>query len=287
MHDTSFNYYEAFSRNIGLLTQKEQEVLRKKTIAIAGMGGVGGVHLISLVRQGFEHFKIADLDIFEEKNMNRQYGARMDTLGQSKVEVMREEAHKINPECTIEVFEEGVTVDNIDTFLAQADLLVDSLDAFAIDARRMSIMKAHTLNIPVISAGPIGFGTAFFIFMPNSPSFDEYFAIHDGMTEKDMTVRFFIGLIPKLLQRSYMKNTNLDEKRGPSSIGAVNLCAGVVTVNAVKILLNKGTVHAVPYYHQFDLMHDRYVRGKLRFGNRGPIQRLKILLFPLLEKKQR
>ena len=75
-----FNRDEAFTRNIGLLTIEEQERLRDFTIAIPGMGGVGGANLISLVRQGFEKFRIADLDVYELKNFNRQYGARIDTL---------------------------------------------------------------------------------------------------------------------------------------------------------------------------------------------------------------
>lgn len=284
MHDTTFNYNEAFSRNIGLLTEDEQKELRTKKIVIAGMGGVGGAHLISLVRQGFEYFKIADPDVFENKNINRQFGARTDTLGRRKVDIMKEEALKINPLCQIEVWPDEVTEENIDQFLSGADLFVDGLDAFALTARRMSFMKAHAKKIPVITAGPIGFGVAYLIFMPDGPSFDSYFGITDGMNERDMTIRFFIGLLPKLLQRTYMKNTSLDEKRGPSSIGAVNLCAGVVAISVVKILLKKGTVYPVPYYHQFDLMHDRYVRGRLLFGNYGLLQQLKIRLAPHIER---
>jgi tRNA A37 threonylcarbamoyladenosine dehydratase len=43
-----FSYEEAFSRNIGWLTRHEQEQLRRKRVAIAGLGGVGGVHLLTL-----------------------------------------------------------------------------------------------------------------------------------------------------------------------------------------------------------------------------------------------
>ena len=48
----AFDYHTAFSRNIGWLTQAEQEQLRHTRIAIAGMGGVGGIHLITLARLG-------------------------------------------------------------------------------------------------------------------------------------------------------------------------------------------------------------------------------------------
>lgn len=277
MHET-FDYTEAFSRNIGLLTPEEQATLRTHTIAIPGMGGVGGAHLISLVRQGFEKFKIADLDAYELKNFNRQYGARLETIGRPKVEVMKEEALKINPNCEIEIFPEGISEANIDQFLSGVDLGIDAIDAFTIDVRRLFINSALAKNIPVVSAGPIGFSTAFLIFLPDGPTYDEYFAVSDGMAYQDKLIAFFVGLVPKMLQRSYMQKTNLKEKRGPSSVGAINLCAAVSTIYALKVLLKKGSVRAVPYYHQFDLMRERYVSKQLWFGNHGPFQRIKMRL---------
>lgn len=279
-----FNYQEAFSRNIGLLTREEQEKLRDFTVAIPGMGGVGGSHLISFVRQGFEKFKIADLDTYELKNFNRQYGARIDTLGRKKIDVMKEESLKINPNCKIETFETGISPENIDEFLKGVDFSVDALDAFEIDTRRMFITESQKRNIPVVSAAPIGFGTAFLIFTQKSPLFDTYFAIHDEMLYKDKLISFFVGLIPSMLQRPYMKATNIEERRGPSSIGAINLCGGISAIYAIKILFKKGRVRAVPYYHQFDVMREKYVVRKMYFGNRNPIQRLKILLAPYLTK---
>lgn len=278
MNEDQFNYTETFSRNIGLLTEKEQQTLRNYTIAIPGMGGVGGAHLISLVRQGFEKFKIADLDVFEQKNMNRQYGARIDTIGKKKVEVMKKEAFAINPLCQIEVYDEGIQKENVDSFLEGVDLAIDALDAFSVEERRMFINGALERGIPALTAGPIGFSTAFLVFLPGGPSFDDYFSMHNEMSYKDKLTRFFVALVPALLQRSYMRGTNIEEKRGPSSIGAVNLCAGVTAIYALKILLKKGTIKAVPYYHQYDVMRERYVIGKLRWGNRGLLQRLKIAL---------
>ena len=59
-----YNYHEAVSRNIGWISEWEQLSLRTKKIAIAGMGGVGGAHLIALARLGIGQFHIADLDDF-------------------------------------------------------------------------------------------------------------------------------------------------------------------------------------------------------------------------------
>src|SRR5437764_7307201 len=83
-----FCYKEAFSRNLGWLTEWEQQALRHKRIAIAGMGGVGGFHLLTLARFGIGAFNIADMDKFELVNFNRQIGATMETIGRPKAQVM-------------------------------------------------------------------------------------------------------------------------------------------------------------------------------------------------------
>ncbi|MBV8093455.1 MAG: ThiF family adenylyltransferase, partial [Acetobacteraceae bacterium] len=60
-----FSYHLAFDRNIGWVTEWEQEALRFKRVAIAGMGGVGGIHLLTLARLGVGAFNIADFDVFD------------------------------------------------------------------------------------------------------------------------------------------------------------------------------------------------------------------------------
>ena len=129
-----FSYADAFDRNLGWFTETEQQALRSKTIAIAGMGGVGGVHLLTLVRLGFTKFRIADLDVFEVANFNRQVGALISTLDQPKVEVLARMAKDINPEVEIAEFPAGVTPQNLDEFLRGADLFIDGFDFFVIES---------------------------------------------------------------------------------------------------------------------------------------------------------
>src|SRR5437867_9916117 len=80
-----FNYDTAFSSNIGWVTESEQASLKTKRVAIAGVGGVGGVHLLTLARLGITRFTVADLDQFELKNFNRQVGATTAAVGRPKV----------------------------------------------------------------------------------------------------------------------------------------------------------------------------------------------------------
>lgn len=272
----SFDYAAAFSRNIGWVTEAEQQALRGKRVAIAGMGGVGGVHLLTLARLGIGAFNIADFDDFDIVNFNRQAGALVSTLGRPKVDVLAEMAADVNPELDIRRFPQGVMADNLEDFLRDVDLYVDGLDFFSFDARRRTFAACHRLGIPAVTAAPLGMGTAVLVFMPDGMSFEEYFCL-EGCDEDEMAVRFLFGLSPGMLQRGYLADpsrVNLAERRGPSIIAACQLCAGVIATEALKILLGRGTLRPVPHGYQFDAYRLRMVHTWRPGGNRNPLQRL-------------
>ena len=134
---TQFDYHTAFSRNIGWVTPEEQDLLRTKRVAIAGLGGVGGSHLLTLTRLGVGAFNVADLDVFELANFNRQAGAYLSNIGRLKTDTLVQMALDINPELDIRIFDEGVSAANVNDFLDCADIYVDGLDYFAVDIRRI------------------------------------------------------------------------------------------------------------------------------------------------------
>lgn len=277
VHDT-FNYEQAFARNLGLVTPEEQAALRRATIAIPGLGGVGGAHLLTLTRLGIGRFVIADGDHFELANLNRQIGATTQTLGKPKTEVMAELAKTINPELSIRAFPEDVQSRNIDEFLNGCDVVVDGLDFFRIAARRLLFQRARVHRLTVITCGPMGFSAALLIFTPTGPSFDEFFAVTDHMSERDQLARFAVGLAPAGLHIPYVDKTrvSLAEYRGPSSIIAVNLCAAVAATEVLNLLLKRRQPWAVPRYAQFDPYRLRYRKGTLWLGNRHPWQRFRL-----------
>ncbi|WP_341643732.1 ThiF family adenylyltransferase [Thauera sp. SDU_THAU2] len=275
-----FDYTAAFSRNIGWVTSEEQAALRGKRIAIAGMGGVGGVHLLTLARLGIGRFNISDFDDFDIVNFNRQAGAVVGSLGQPKAEVLARMAAEINPMTEIRMFPQGVSDDNLDDFLSGVDLYVDGLDFFSFTARRSTFAACHRLGIPAVTAAPLGMGTAVLVFLPGQMSFEEYFCL-EGCDEEEMAIRFLLGLSPAMLQRSYLADpsrVNLTERRGPSTIMACQLCAGVAATEAVKILLGRGDVIAAPRGYQFDAYRNRFVRTWRPGGNRNPLQRLGLMI---------
>jgi molybdopterin/thiamine biosynthesis adenylyltransferase len=272
-----WDYFEAFSRHNGLLTRAEQERLRECRVAIVGMGGAGGIHLATLARLGIGRFTIADPDRFELANMNRQHGSHMGNLGRLKVDVMADELRQINPEAQIRVFPEAICAETERDFLNGADLFVDAIDFFALDIRRRLFRQAAENGIYGVSAGPVGFGAAWLVFAPDGIRFDRYFDLNDAQSEIERLIAFVTGLTPALLQRPYLdlEGVNLAEGRGPSAALACQICAGVVAAEALKILLGRGGVRCAPSYSQFDAYRCRLRQGRLFWGNRGPIQRLK------------
>jgi len=275
-----FDYDKAFSRNIGWIGETEQSTLRRKRVAIAGMGGVGGFHLLALTRLGVGNFNIADLDIFEIENFNRQVGASMGSIGRAKVEVLAGMASDINPEVDLKLFSQGVDADNLDDFFRDVDLYVDGLDFFAFEAREKVFAHCAALGIPAVTVAPLGISAALLNFLPGRMTFEEYFQI-DGHHELEKAVRFLVGLAPALLHRHYLADksrVNLQEKRGPSTIMACQLCAGVAASEAFKILLERGKVWAAPHGIQYDGYRNKFAHTWRPGGNLNPINRLAITI---------
>jgi molybdopterin/thiamine biosynthesis adenylyltransferase len=265
-----------YSRNIGWVSAPEQARFRRGRVAIAGLGGVGGSHLLTLTRLGVGKFYIADFDHFEVQNFNRQVGATISTLGQAKVEVLARMARDINPELEIRAFPEGVTAENLDAFLDGVDVYVDGLDFFAVEARRMVFAACHARGIPALTAAPLGMGVALLYFDPMGMSFEEYFRL-EGQPRQEQLARFIAGLSPAMLQRGYLVEpsaVNFAEERGPSTAMACELCAGVMGTEVLKILLKRGPMRAAPWGYQFDAYRQKLVRTWRPFGNANPLQRL-------------
>jgi molybdopterin/thiamine biosynthesis adenylyltransferase len=275
-----FDYAAAFDRNVGWVTDDEQARLRQARVAIAGLGGVGGFHLLTLARLGVSRFRIADLDTFELANFNRQAGAVMSTLGEHKADVLASMAADINPECDIDVWRDGVRPDTLDAFFNGVDLYLDGLDAFAFEAREAVFAYCATHGIPAVTAAPLGMSAALMSFLPGGMSFENYFQLR-GCSELEKSVKFLVGLAPSLLHRTYLvdrSRVDLKNRKGPSTVIACQLCAGVAAGEALKILLKRGGVRAAPHGFQIDAYRNRFAHTWRPGGNRHPLNRAAIAI---------
>jgi nitroreductase len=272
-----FSFKAAFDRNIGWLAEWEQQALRGKRVAIAGMGGVGGVHLLTLARLGIGAFHVADLDRFEVANFNRQIGATIETVGRPKAQVLAEMALAINPEIRIKRFDAGVAADNIDAFLSGADLFVDGFDFFVLEIRRKVFARCRELGIPALTAAPVGMGVGFLAFTPEGMAFEDYFRF-EGQSELRQYVNFLLGIAPSAIHRNYLvdpSRMDFARRKAPSTVIGCQLCASVTAAAAVKLLLRRGVIKPAPYHHHYDAYLGKLVITRLHWGNDGPLQRLK------------
>lgn len=276
-----FNYARAFSRNLGWVTESEQQQLRQATVAIAGMGGVGGSHLLTLTRLGVGGFHLADFDQFEQENFNRQAGANLHTVGQPKLDSLVEMALSINPELRINRFSDGLTEHNLSAFLDGVDCYLDGLDFFALPIRRATFNQCAARKIPAVTAAPLGMSSALLCFLPGKMGFDDYFGTAAAVSEDERYLRFYLGLAPAALHRHALvepTRINIKARKGPSTAMGCELCAGLAATQVLKLLLRRTPPLAAPWSLQFDAYSGRLARCWRPGGYRHPLQRLALAI---------
>ena len=123
---------------------------------------------------------------------------------------------------------------------------------------------------------PLGLGAALLNFVPGGMDFERYFGL-EGQPETRQALRFLVGLSPAMLQMGYLADpsrVNLAERRGPSTIVAVQLCSGIAAAQVLKLVLRRGEVVAAPWGLHFDAYRNRLKRTWRPGGHRNPMQRL-------------
>lgn len=272
-----FNYEVAFSRNLGWLTEEEQQILSTKRVAIAGLGGVGGDHLLNLTRLGIGNFNISDLDVFEIANFNRQAGASLRTLGVLKVYELEDLATDINPRLDIKTFPQGINVDNVEEFMEGVDLYVDSLDIFAVEARQLIFDICARDGIPAITAAPLGMGTSVVCFKVGGMSFQQYVGWQPNESIVDKVLKFLVAVSPKPTQLKYLvdpSRVDFIRRKTPSTPMGIHLAAGVVGTYVVKLLLGRGDVISAPRSLHFDAYLNTFRVIWRPWGYRNPLQKM-------------
>lgn len=141
---------ESEKRNIGAITVEEQLLLQKKTVFIAGCGGLGGFCAELLFRLGIGTLVLCDCDVFEESNLNRQLYCNTTTLGINKAVAI---SRYISKAATCEVRHFAVKIDDSNSYdlIRDCDLVIDALDNVE---TRFELQRACRLRgIPMITGG--------------------------------------------------------------------------------------------------------------------------------------
>lgn len=251
-------YDESFSRNIGILTREEQERLADATVLIVGTGGIGGNCAAILARMGVGEFHLVDPDIFELANINRQFGAKLSTIGKYKVDVVEDEIVDINPSAGVRTWNERFTADNARNIFEGVDICIDAIDFYRITDHLLLHDIARQRKLHVLMGSPVGFSACLQIFDPEGMSLTEYCGITDEMDPVEMQLRYACGLVPHLAHLSYYdvskegSNTDFLKGEGPSLASACSLAAAFVAGEIAMILLDRRKPRVIPHTLQHD-----------------------------------
>lgn len=104
-----------------------EDRLKNKTVGIAGCGGLGSNCAVALARVGVGKLIIADFDVIEESNLNRQYFF-YDQVGQQKALSLKENIQKINPKVEVEAHDLMIDAENVIPIYQDCDVIVEAFD---------------------------------------------------------------------------------------------------------------------------------------------------------------
>ena len=146
------NRFEGLTRVFG---QSSFDQLRHGYFCIVGIGGVGSWAAEAAARSGVGRITLIDHDDIDIGNTNRQIHTLVDTIGSSKVEVLRERILQINPDCECRAIDDLVTRANLEKYdFAQYDYVIDAIDHVQ---HKVSLVHHCKRNkIPFVSTGGAG-----------------------------------------------------------------------------------------------------------------------------------
>ena len=140
-----------FEREIKLIGEENLEKIKSKTVAVVGVGGVGGYAVESLVRAGVSKLIIIDYDIVDITNLNRQIISLQSNIGKYKTDVIKERINNINPDCNVITINTKLNEENLYLlFNEKPDYIIDACDTLKV--KEMLILECKKRKIKLISS---------------------------------------------------------------------------------------------------------------------------------------
>jgi molybdopterin/thiamine biosynthesis adenylyltransferase len=257
-------------RNLGFLSISEQDTLSKSCVGIAGVGGDGGRLAVELARLGVGSFHLADPEVFEYENLNRQEGSSYETVGRNKAIVIADEILKINPYANIKVFSEGINIDNIKEFSENINLIIDETEMTLPAIGVLVAQEARRRNIPNLMVLNVGYGSQATSFDPNKHTFEDKLGLPKDISPEKVGEYYikldrWLAYIPSYVEYDVFKEVSVGNIPAPSLVQGVDSAASIGATEAIKHLLRKGN----PVFYPYTLIHDGYdhITKKVRFSS--------------------
>jgi molybdopterin/thiamine biosynthesis adenylyltransferase len=280
-----------FERNLGFMTEAEQEKLQNSVVSIAGAGGDGGMLAVQLARMGVQEFRLADPDPFEVENTNRQAVCTTKTIGVNKAEAVAEYVQAINPNASVTTYSEGITEDNTPEFVQGATLVIDETE-FTLHALGIMLSReARYNNIPVMTALNIGFGAMVTTFKPNGITLEKMLGFKndeplDEIAEKQVSLDRWLPYLPSYVDMKAFAKVAKGEKSAPSIAPGVAMAASMGATQAFLNIAGKGNHRPKPVYAPKALVMDSMTMEakQVKFRRRSHYKHLAVIGFKNLLK---
>lgn len=226
--------------------KNSQEILSNATVAIAGTGGIGGAVALRLARFGVKKIKIADPEKFDWTNINRQLGATKANVGRNKSTVVGEIVHDLAGDVDVEVFTDGITVENADEFVDGCDIVLDQLE-FTVIRERFALHKAFRRNKNIkhiLCCAVVGWAAHLYKFEHHSMTLEEWYGVDEDQELDAATIDRMIKLIaPRFPHFPNYQDVQrwMGENEGsvPIFAGAPPLAEGILIPRTILGLLDK------------------------------------------------
>ena len=173
---------ERYIRNKNLISAQEQALLREKTVAVIGLGGLGGHIAEQLARLGFGRLILIDGDVAEESNLNRQLFVTEEGMGKPKAELAIRRLEKVNSLAKYIPHHTRVTPENGPELLAGADLVMDAVDS--IPTRLMLQKLCKQLGLPLIHGSIGGWWGQVSVILPGDDTLSRVYSSEDAVGEE-------------------------------------------------------------------------------------------------------
>jgi molybdopterin/thiamine biosynthesis adenylyltransferase len=144
-----------YLRSLGTVGWEGQIRLLRSTVAVVGLGGLGGSVVEGLARMGVGRLILVDGDVFLDHNLNRQILSAEADVGFLKAEVARDRVAQINASVEVAVHAEEATRENLPRLLDGAEVVVDALDR--LPTRLMLQEVAQEMDIPLVHGAIAGY----------------------------------------------------------------------------------------------------------------------------------
>lgn len=239
------NYSLYYSRNIGIVNDDEQQILRNSIVFIAGCGGAGGNQAVAIARMGVKEVILMDNGIFDEPDFNRQYAATSNNLGCNKAIATKKMIEEVAPFTKVTAYSEILSEEDLSREIFRSSIVIDAIDVFDFEYKKVFARVARKMGKYNISCPLPELSVILITFSPNGMSFDEF-------TKGES--------FPKMTKMALERTSDSPFFSSKSTLSSMAfMSAGLLATEVMIILTGKSSsITCVPFVKKIDLSNNSF-----------------------------